>query len=1048
MATTNPSKSGTSTPPAITTNATNSNSMNGSKGSIRDNNSNKQKLNLSIDSIFVGKDFRSESYSQPRWWDSGSCYTALVRSGSVKPTSSSGIDAASSNGTNNAVRSSGVNIGGIGTRSAPSSGNMNFNLKSPANSSNIVSPLSPNPIAANPNYRDLIWHDVATNTTSVYVSSSLLIPPGHDSPLVIDDYALSPDKSRLLIFTNAQKVWRKKTRGDYWVLDITARDLRQLGISSDGVHGNVGSSGGSGTGAGISGIGIGIRGRGKGGRSKSNGNSRSGDDSTNNSKYNAPPASLMFATFSPAGDKVAYLSNNNLYVQDLHTFRITPLTVDGSSTVINGTFDWVYEEEFRLRKGFSWSPDGKKIAFWQMNQEGVRVVNLVNNTDHLYPVVMGIPYPKAGEVNCGCRIGVVDVELGEQDDNEVESSEEEEVGETIDNNSAAVKKKKTGKANQDENDSSPPITWLHIPGDSRNHYITSLDWIPNNNNNSNNNKSLLVFQRLNRLQNTLHIVTADPTAHQHTHNHGHSHQSHISSSSSRSHHNSKLTCTFIDRDEAWIDLPAATWTGEESSGIKFMDGGKKFLWLSERNGWRQLFLVERVVHGRSGYGGSGGNVEVGRSNLNGGGVWELTERGFDVLEIAGVDEDESGSGGWVYYIASPGDPLRRYLYRTRMDYTTTTSITINETIPTNMEEVTSDSYKIPPHERITPQSMPGTHSYRFSHDGKYAIHVYSAFTSPETTDIVRMPDHKTIHILADNRELRERLNNGGLPEPEFFRIPIAVDDENVNGTNCNNTNGAMKNIDSTLELDAYIIHPPNFDRTKKYPVLFYVYGEPAMQVVRDMWGGRTSLWHMMLAQQNYVICSIDNRGTPSPRGRAWRKCVYRKIGIIAPSDQAKATQALLESRPYLDSKRVAIWGWSGGGSMSLNAIFRYPNLYHTAMSIAPVPNQRVYDTIYQERYMGLPSDNVEGFRDGSPITHAKNLKGNLLIVHGTGDDNCHYAGTEALINELILHNKQFSMMAYPNRSHSISEGVNTTRHLFILLTNFLRRNVPNDVLDG
>ena len=138
------------------------------------------------------------------------------------------------------------------------------------------------------------------------------------------------------------------------------------------------------------------------------------------------------------------------------------------------------------------------------------------------------------------------------------------------------------------------------------------------------------------------------------------------------------------------------------------------------------------------------------------------------------------------------------------------------------------------------------------------------------------------------------------------------------------------------------------------------------------------------------------------------KSIYRKIGIHAPADQAAATQALLKSRPYLDGSRIAIWGWSGGGSMSLNAIFRYPDLYHSAMSIAPVPNQRVYDTIYQERYMGLPSDNVEGYRDGSPITHARNLKGNLLIVHGTGDDNCHYAGTETLINELIQHNKQFS----------------------------------------
>ena len=437
--------------------------------------------------------------------------------------------------------------------------------------------------------------------------------------------------------------------------------------------------------------------------------------------------------------------------------------------------------------------------------------------------------------------------------------------------------------------------------------------------------------------------------------------------------------TSQDRDEAWIDLQSAAWYGEESSGIRFLQEGKRFLWLSERNGWRQLFLVDR---------------QSGKST-------PLTPPTFDVTEIAGVDEE----GGWAYYIASPDDPLRRYLYRTTMN--------VPETMP--MESMA------PPQERITPLDMPGTHCYRFSYDGKHAIHIYSTFNVPETTDIVRMPDHQTIAVLADNKELRERLSNDNLPKPEFLRVPI---------------------YDGRLELDAYIIHPPSFNPRLKYPVLFYVYGEPAMQVVRDVWGGRTSLWHMMLAHHNYIVVSIDNRGTPSPRGRDWRKCIYRKIGILAPADQAAATQALLKSRPYLDPNRVAIWGWSGGGSMSLNAIFRYPDLYQCAMSIAPVPNQRVYDTIYQERYMGLPSDNVEGYRDGSPITHARNLKGSLLIVHGTGDDNCHYAGTEVLINELIQHNKQFSMMAYPNRSHSISEGFNTTRHLFILLTDYLKKNVP------
>jgi dipeptidyl-peptidase-4 len=225
-------------------------------------------------------------------------------------------------------------------------------------------------------------------------------------------------------------------------------------------------------------------------------------------------------------------------------------------------------------------------------------------------------------------------------------------------------------------------------------------------------------------------------------------------------------------------------------------------------------------------------------------------------------------------------------------------------------------------------------------------------------------------------------------------------------------------------------------------VLFYVYGEPAGQTVLDRWEGRYYPWHLLLAQKGYVIMSVDNRGTPAPRGRAWRKCIYRQIGILASQDQAAALSALSQRWPWMDPERIGIWGWSGGGSMSLNAIFRYPDLYRTAMAIAFISNQRYYDTIYQERYMGLPDENEEGYREGSPITHAHRLKGNLLLVHGTGDDNCHYQSTEALVNRLIECNKPFTMMAYPNRTHGIREGENTRRHLFELLTRFLMENLP------
>lgn len=188
------------------------------------------------------------------------------------------------------------------------------------------------------------------------------------------------------------------------------------------------------------------------------------------------------------------------------------------------------------------------------------------------------------------------------------------------------------------------------------------------------------------------------------------------------------------------------------------------------------------------------------------------------------------------------------------------------------------------------------------------------------------------------------------------------------------------------------------------------------------------------------MACIDNRGTPCRRGRDWRKSVYRKIGTLASDDQSAAARELLK-RPYLDAKRVGVWGWSGGGFMTLNLMFRHPDIYRTGMSVAAVPDMCLYDTIYQERYMGLPQENAEDYKQGSPITHAAGLQGNLLIVHGTGDDNCHYQGTEKLVDKLVALNKTFTIMPYPNRSHSISEGANTTRHLYGLLTRYLKTHM-------
>jgi len=249
-------------------------------------------------------------------------------------------------------------------------------------------------------------------------------------------------------------------------------------------------------------------------------------------------------------------------------------------------------------------------------------------------------------------------------------------------------------------------------------------------------------------------------------------------------------------------------------------------------------------------------------------------------------------------------------------------------------------------------------------------------------------------------------------------------------------------IGNGVTLDAWMMRPKNFDPARKYPVLVYVYGEPAGQTVLDIWND-DALFHRALAEDGYIVVSFDNRGTPAPKGREWRKVMYGSIGPLATEEQTLAIQKLCKDRAYLDSQRIAVWGWSGGGTDTLNLMFRSPETYKVGMAVAPVPDQRLYDTIYQERYMGLPQDNAEGYKRGSAINFAAGLKGHLLVVHGTGDDNVHFQGSQMLINKLVENGKQFRFMEYPNRTHAINEGAGTTIHLFTLLAGYLEEELPS-----
>jgi len=692
--------------------------------------------------------------------------------------------------------------------------------------------------SAAPGGRSLVRYDAATGKREVWVSASRLVPQGDTVPLAVEDYAVSPDGKRLLVFTNSQKVWRENTRGDFWVLDLAGGRLLKLGGPG------------------------------------------------------AKPSTLMFAKFSPDGGRVAYVRENNLYVESLADGRIAGLTSDGSRTTINGTFDWVYEEELSLRDGFRWSPDGRRIAYWQLDASGVRDFLLINDTDSLYSFTIPVQYPKAGTTNSGGRVGVVSAAGGK-------------------------------------------TVWLQVPGDPRNNYIARMEWAAGSNE--------VVLQHLNRLQNTNDVMLGDAAT-------------------------GRVRSVLIERDSAWTDVV---------NDLRWLDGGKSFTWISERDGWRHLYVVSR---------------DGKKLRLVTKGSFDLHNPGsaFGQPLVTGVDS----ARGWIYYTASPENATQLYLYRSRLD----------------------GRGKV---ERVTPGNQPGYHLYRISGDGRWAIHTYSSFGTPPTVDLVSLPDHKVARTLVKNERLKAAVSRLRRGNADFVKVSAG----------------------SGLGLDGWLMKPADFDSTKRYPVLFHVYGEPASQTALDLWAGGNYLWHLMLTQQGYVVASLDNRGTPAPRGRAFRKVVYRKVGPITSGDQAAALRTM-RGWSWVDSTRIGVWGWSGGGSMTLHLLFRYPELYQTGMSVAPMADIRLYDTIYQERYFGLPQQNEADYREGSALTYADKLRGNLLLVHGAGDDNVHYASTERLINALVSANRPFSMMTYPNRTHCICEGDGTGLHLYSLLTSYLEKNLP------
>lgn len=671
---------------------------------------------------------------------------------------------------------------------------------------------------------EIVRYDAATGKRDILISKAQLTPPQTAKPLAINDYAWSADGKKLLVMTNRHTVLIRKPAGEYWIRDRPSGAWRKLG-------GDKGSD-------------------------------------------------LLFAKLSPDGSRAAYVRGTDLFVEELASGAIRPLTSDGSDMIINGTSDWVYDEEFALRDGFRWSPDGQSIAYWQFDQHGVPEYSLVNYTDGLYPVTFRYPYPKPGQANAAVRVGVVGVNGG-------------------------------------------PTRWVKAPGNPRDIYIPRMEW---------SGIQELILESLNRLQNTNDVLLANAET-------------------------GETRRMFRDQDSAWVEV---------NDRLRWVEG--RLLWTSEKDGWRHAYTVSRDSDMRL-----------------------VTTAASDVISIAGLDT----AGGWLYYIASPQEPTRRYLYRTRLD---------GGGKP----------------ERITPSDSPGTHAYDISPNGRWALHTHSRFNLPPSTELVSLPEHRAARAPQENVELKKKVAEVMGDRTEFVQVDAG----------------------GGVTIDGWVMKPRNFDPTKKYPIVIYVYGEPAGVTAADSWAGNRTLFLAALADEGYLVASFDNSGTPSPKGRAWRKVIYGSVGVLASKQQAAALRSFGGSRPWVDLSRVAVWGWSGGGSMTDNLMFRSPDLYKVGVSVAAVPDQLLYDSIYQERYMGLPADNAKGYRDGSPISFAEGLKGKLLIIHGTGDDNVHFQGDQKLINRLVELGKQFDFMEYPNRTHGISEGPGTLLHVYTLIARYLEEHLP------
>ncbi|MDZ7344653.1 MAG: S9 family peptidase [candidate division KSB1 bacterium] len=663
---------------------------------------------------------------------------------------------------------------------------------------------------------DIYKHDIASGKeTLVLAGKSLTLKPGGE-PIQIDHFYWSSDRKHLLIASQVRRIWRHSTEGQYFIYELPTKKLRPL--------------------SGMAG----------------------------------PQRN---AKFSPEGSKVGFVRHNNLFVVDLATGVETQLTTDGSEDIINGQFDWVYEEEFSIADGWRWSPDSKKIAFWRIDQTRVRAFPLEDMMP-LYPTIFWLKYPKAGEPNALVQIGVLALD--------------------------------TGKTN-----------WMDL-GEETDIYIPRIQWTPD--------PRLLSIQRLNRLQNKLDLMFAD-----------------VNSGATR--------VVVSEQDPCWVDV---------QEDLTFLAKKEQFIWTSERSGYRHAYLYD----------------------YNGRLLYSLTSGEWEISAVSGLDE----GAGWLYFSGKKDSPIEEHVYRVSLD-------------GKNLERLSQRR---------------GWHSSNFSPDFKYVIGTFSDVQTPPQISL-RKNDGGLIRWLEKNESLP--LSQYRLVYPQFLTV---------------------KTSDDGTLLNAWMMKPANFDSTKKYPVIVFCYSGPGAQHVVNRWEGRRYLWHQLMTEKGYLIFCIDSRGTGG-RGKKFKNLVYGDLGKWSTHDQVEGAK-YLASLPYVDPSRIGIWGHSGGGYLTAMTMTKGAGYFKAGIARAPVTDFRLYDTIWTERYMGLPKENEAGYRSSSVMTYADKLQGKLLLVHGMADDNVHMQNTVQLQDALQAANKQFEVMYYHGRNHRISGG-NTDLHLHTLMTNFFLTNL-------